>query len=152
MINRKAAEGDYIKSWSEFQFLPGVIESILLLAQNGYDLYIVTNQRGIARGLMSESDLEVIHKRMKEELENNGATIKQIYYCPHGDDDCCECRKPKPGMLFRAASEHDFDLTKAIFIGDDSRDVEAGSAAGCKVTMVEPGNSLLDIVESLLKS
>lgn len=151
VINKKAAEGNYIRSWSAFEFLPGAIEAMRLLAQNGYDIYIVTNQRGIARGMMSEPDLEVIHERMREELERNGTTIKQIYYCPHGDGDGCDCRKPKPGMLFRAASDNDFDLTKAILIGDDQRDIEAGNAAGCKVIMVEPGKGLLEIVKSLLK-
>lgn len=152
VINRKPAEGDYVKNWSEFQFLPGAIEAMSLLCQNEYDIYIVTNQRGIARGLMSEADLETIHTRMRAELAQNGATVKQIYYCPHGDDDGCDCRKPKPGMLFRAASEHEFDLTKAVFIGDDQRDIEAGNAADCRVIMVEPGRGLLEIVKSLLKS
>ena len=150
VINRKAAAGDYVKDWGEFEFLPGAIEAIRLLTQNGYDIYIITNQRGIARGMMSEHDLEVIHTRMKEELKKNGATIKQIYYCPHSDEDNCDCRKPKPGLLLRAANEHDFDLTKVVFIGDDQPDIEAGNAAGCKVIMVEPGNNLLDIVSSLL--
>ena len=151
VINRKAAEHDYIKSWSEFEFLPGAVEAMRLLTKSGYETYVITNQRGIALGLMSESDLQVIHKRMKEELEKNGATIKAIYYCPHSDDDRCDCRKPKPGMLFRTASEHDFDLPNATFIGDDQRDVEAGSAADCTVIMVKPGHSLLDIVRYLLK-
>ncbi len=152
VINRKAADGDYIKNWSEFEFLPGAVEAVRLLTKSGYETYVITNQRGIARGLMSEHDLETIHNRMKEELKKNGAAIKAIYYCPHGDDDNCECRKPKPGMLLKAASEHDFDLTKATFIGDDQRDIEAGHAADCKTIMLEPGKSLLDIVMSLLKS
>ena len=151
VINRKAAEGDYVKRWSEFEFLPGAVEAMKLLTKNGYDTYVITNQRGIARGLMGESDLETIHRCMTAELERNGANVKQIYYCPHSDDDRCDCRKPKPGMLFKAASEHDFDLTKATFIGDDQRDIEAGDAADCKVIKVKPGKSLLDIVKSLLK-
>ncbi len=123
-----------------------------LLTKNRYETYVITNQRGIARGLMSETDLETIHNNMKAELRKSGATIKRVYHCPHGDDDRCDCRKPKPGMLFRAASEHDFDLTKATFIGDDRRDIEAGDAVGCKVIMVGPDKSLLDVVKSLLKS
>ncbi|MFC2005280.1 HAD-IIIA family hydrolase, partial [Chloroflexota bacterium] len=152
VINKKSTEGNYIRNWSEFEFLPEAIEAIRLLTQNGYDIYVATNQRGIARGIMSEYDLEVIHERMREELERKGATIKRIYHCPHGDEDGCDCRKPKPGMLFRAASDNGFDLTKAIFIGDDQRDIEAGNAAGCKVMMVEPGKGLLEIVSPWLIS
>jgi histidinol-phosphate phosphatase family protein len=152
VINRKAADGDYIKNWEEFEFLPGALEALKLLTANGHETYVITNQRGISRGLMSESGLRLIHEKMKAELEKKGASVKGIYYCPHSDDDNCECRKPKPGMLFRAASDHDFDLTKAVFIGDDRRDMEAGDSAGCNVIMVEPGKSLLDIVQAMLKS
>ena len=151
VINRKAAEGDYIKNWAEFNFLPGAIEALKLLTKNGYDIYVITNQRGIARGLMTEHDLEVIHSKMLEELQRNDVTVRQIYYCPHGDDDNCDCRKPKPGMLFKAANDHNFDPTEAIFIGDDRRDSEAGNAAGCSVIMVEPGRTLLKIAKSIVK-
>ena len=150
VINKKAADGDYIRQWNEFEFLPGAIEAMRLLRENGYEIYIITNQRGIARGLMTERDLDKIHRNMEKILGQNNADITQIYYCPHSDEDRCDCRKPKPGMLFRAAREHDFDLTKAIFIGDDKRDLEAGNASGCKVIMVEPGRGLLDITKSIL--
>lgn len=152
VINRKAAEGDYIKKWEEFAFLPGAIEALKLLTENGYDIYIVTNQRGIARGLMDENSLKSIHEKMTDALEKHGARIKQIYYCPHGNDDNCDCRKPRPGMLFQVASEHDFDLTKAIFFGDDERDKQAGDAADCPTIILEPGQDLLSTVKSLLKS
>ena len=152
VINRKPPEHDYVKTWSEFEFLPGAIEALKLLTQNGYDIYIVTNQRGIARGIIDEHDLNVIHEKLTEELKKHGARIKRIYYCPHGLDDGCGCRKPKPGMLFQAASENDFDLTRAIFIGDDERDLQAGDAAGCETVLVKQGKTLLDIVSSLLKS
>lgn len=152
VINRKPPEHDYVKSWSEFEFLPGAIEALKLLTQNGYDIYIVTNQRSIARGMMDEHDLNVIHEKLKEELEKHDARINRIYYCPHGLDDRCDCRKPKPGMLFQAARGNDFDLTKAIFIGDDERDLQAGDAAGCETILVTPEKNLLEIVNCLLKS
>ena len=126
-------------------------EFLSLLTQKGYDIYIVTNQRGIARGMMDEHDLKVIHGKLKEELEKHGAKVKQIYHCPHGQDNGCECRKPKPGLLFRAASEHNINLTKAIFIGDDERDLQAGNAAGCKTILVTPEKNLLNIVDSMLR-
>ena len=150
VINRKPAEGDYVKRWEEFSFLPGAIEALKLLTENTYDVYIITNQRGIALGQMDENNLNSIHKQMTSELKKHGARIKQIYYCPHGNDDNCNCRKPKPGMLLQAASEHDFNLTKAIFVGDDLRDKQAGDAANCPTIILEPGKDLLDVVRSLL--
>jgi histidinol-phosphate phosphatase family protein len=152
VINKKAPEDDYIKNWGEFKFLPGAVEALKLLTQNGYNIYIITNQRGIARGMMSECDLDIIHAKLKAELEKHDVRTKGIYYCSHGLDDGCDCRKPKPGLLFQAATEHDFDLTKAIFIGDSESDLQAGDAAGCKTILVEPGRDLLQIVNSLLKS
>jgi histidinol-phosphate phosphatase family protein len=151
VINKKPPKADYVRNWSEFEFLPGAIEALKLLTQNGYNIYIITNQPGIARGMMSEHDLKVIHKKLEEELEEHDAKINQIYYCPHGWDDGCECRKPKPGMFFQAAREHNLDLTKTIFIGDDERDLQAGDAAGCKTILVTPENNLLQIVNSLLE-
>ncbi|OGO30615.1 MAG: hypothetical protein A2Z29_11630 [Chloroflexi bacterium RBG_16_56_11] len=152
VINRKPAEGDYIKNWGEFSFLPGAIEALRLLTEKGYDIFVITNQRGVARGLMSINALESIHRKMKTELAKHGIDIKQIYYCPHGEDEGCDCRKPKPGMLFQAASEHDFNLTKAVFIGDDERDRQAGEAADCPTTILSPGEDLVSVVKALLKS
>jgi histidinol-phosphate phosphatase family protein len=151
VINQKPPDEDYVKNWSEFNFLSGAIEAPNLLTQKGYDIYVITNQRGVARGMMSEHDLKVIHDKLKEELEKHGVKIKQIYYCPHGRDHGCDCRKPKPGMLFQAASEHNINLTKAIFIGDDESDLQAGNTAGCKTVLVTPEKSLLDIVGSMLR-
>jgi len=152
VINRKPPEGDYVKNWGEFEFLPGAVDAIKRLNQNGYDVYLVTNQAGIARGVMSENDLKSIHDNLLEVLEKHGAKIEGngIYYCPHGWYDGCECRKPKPGMLFQAAREHNLDLTKTTFIGDDERDLQAGDAAGCKTLLVGPGKGLLQIVEGLV--
>ncbi|MFC1952756.1 D-glycero-beta-D-manno-heptose 1,7-bisphosphate 7-phosphatase [Chloroflexota bacterium] len=152
VINQKRHKNDYIKNWSEFKFLPGAIDALVLLTQNGYDVYIITNQRGISRGLMNVENLEMIHQNMTAELKKNGAVVKGVYYCPHGLEDGCDCRKPKPGMLYQAASDKEFDLTKALFIGDSQSDLQAGDTAGCQTVLVEPGKNLLDIVTSLLQS
>jgi D-glycero-D-manno-heptose 1,7-bisphosphate phosphatase len=151
VINQKPTDEDYVKNWSEFHFMSGAIEALRLLTQKDYDIYVITNQRGIARGMMREHDLKAIHDKLEEELAKHGAKIKQIYYCPHGRDDGCECRKPKPGMLFRAASEHNINLTKAIFIGDNESDLQVGNAAGCKTVLVTPEKSLLNIVDSMIE-
>jgi len=150
VINKKAGKADYVKNWSEFEFLPGAIKALEILSQKGYDVYIITNQAGIARRMMTEKDMKVIHQKMKKELEKSKAKIDGIYYCPHGWKDDCECRKPKPGLLFQAARDHDLDLTKTIFIGDDERDFQAGEVAGCKTILTESKKSLLKIVNSLI--
>lgn len=150
VINKKAQKADYIKRWDEFEFLLGSAEAITLLTKNGYDIYIISNQAGIARGMMTENDLKEIHEKMKNELKKHGARISDIYYCPHGWNDGCECRKPKPGLFFRAAGEHHIDLTKTIFIGDDERDLQAGDAAGCKTILVNPEKSFLEIAEDIV--
>jgi len=152
VINKNPPKADYVKTWEEFEFLEGAIQALKLLNQNGYDIYIVTNQAGIARGVMREQDLINIHENLRKEVEKHNARITAIYYCPHGWDDGCECRKPNPGMLFRAAREHHLDLTKSIFIGDDERDLEAGNAVGCKTFIITPGENLLKIVQSVLQS
>ncbi len=152
VINKKPPKADYVKSWDEFEFLPGSVEAINLLTKNGYFIYILSNQAGIARGMMTEDDLKEIHEKMKKELEGYGAKVSGIYYCPHGWDEGCECRKPKPGMFFQAAREHHIDLTKTIFVGDDERDLQAGNAAGCLTILINPENNLLKVVKLLVKS
>ena len=100
VINRQLPD-DYVKTWREFEFLPRAKEALRLLTEAGLRLVIVTNQRGIARGLMTEADLQDIHTRMLAELSDAGAQIAAIYCCPH-DHGQCRCRKPQPGMLRQA--------------------------------------------------
>ncbi|HVZ12543.1 MAG TPA: HAD family hydrolase [Patescibacteria group bacterium] len=150
IINKKPAKADYVKSWGEFQLLPHALEALKYLEKNGFQIFIITNQAGIARGLMSEKDLENIHKHMQEIFKKNNIHVTKIYYCPHGWDEGCDCRKPKPGMLFQAAKEYDFDLKQAIFIGDDARDKEAGETAGCRVILMKPDGDLLKIVKTII--
>ncbi len=148
VINKKPSRADYVKRWKEFEFLPGAIEGLRLLAKNNYNIYLISNQPGIARGMMKKEDLFDIQNKMEEELKKNDVKIAGIHYCLHGWDDGCECRKPKPGLLFQAAREHNLDLTKVVFIGDDERDIQAGEAAGCKMIPMESDGNLLEIVQS----
>jgi D-glycero-D-manno-heptose 1,7-bisphosphate phosphatase len=152
VINKSMPPHEYVKSWEEFEFLPGALPAIAKLTRADYQIYIVTNQRGIARGLMSESDLTDIHQRMTAEIVKHGGRVAGIYYCPHGDNENCDCRKPKLGLFFRVAREHQLDLTKATLIGDSDSDQKAGEATGCRTIILKPGESLLKVVNNLLEA
>jgi len=136
VINKKAPEDDYIKNWSEFDFLPGVKEVIKKLNKAGFLVIIITNQKGIAKGLMTEEDLKDIHLKMIKELKKGGAIIDGIYYCPHDEKDNCNCRKPKIGMFIKAKKDFNIDLNKSWMIGDSKSDIIAGQKAGCKTIFV----------------
>jgi histidinol-phosphate phosphatase family protein len=131
-INRKAAEGDYVKSWAEFEFLPGAVEALALLRSHGLRLIVVTNQRGIARGLMTEDDLNDIHARMRAELARRDADVDAIHFCPHEAGEC-DCRKPGTGM-FEAARRDDpaIDFARSVMVGDSDSDTVAAAAIGAR--------------------
>jgi len=121
----------YMTDESQFEILPKVAEAIRLLNEAGLKVIVVTNQSGIARGYFTEEDLQRIHRRMLNELLKKGAKIDAIYYCPHHPDDNCNCRKPKTGMLERAAKDFDLDLGRCFMVGDKKVDIETGRNAGC---------------------
>jgi D-glycero-D-manno-heptose 1,7-bisphosphate phosphatase len=155
VINRKAiTEDDYVTSWEAMEILPGVPEAIARINRAGFQVIVVTNQRSVAKGLMTIADLESIHHQLCEYLLGQGATINAIYYCPHELEPPCGCRKPEPGMLFSAARERDIDLTASWMIGDSEKDVEAGQRAGCKTAKIAPegesGTSKADVVATTL--
>jgi D-glycero-D-manno-heptose 1,7-bisphosphate phosphatase len=155
VINRKAPmEDQYITRWEEMEVLPGVAQAIAALSHAGFKIIIVTNQRGVAKGLITIAQLESIHQRMCQHLASGGAVIDAIYYCPHELDPPCDCRKPEPGMLLQAARAHNVDLTISWMIGDSVKDVQAGTRAGCKtVRIAEEGGlteSSADVVASSL--
>ncbi len=130
----------YVRTWEGFDFLPNSRKAIRNLTQNGYRVIVVTNQAGIGRGLYTEDALNDIHRRMCAEVAAAGGKIHAVYYCPHHPDDGCECRKPKPGMLHRAAREHGIDVSKTYFIGDSLGDIEAGHSAGASTILVLTGH------------
>jgi D-glycero-D-manno-heptose 1,7-bisphosphate phosphatase len=141
VINRKALEDHYVTRWEEFHILPGVVEGITLLNRTGFCVIVVTNQRGIAKGLMTAADLEKMHERMSALFARSGATIDAIYFCPHEVDQFCNCRKPAPGMLLDAARSRGIDLSASWMIGDSDIDVKAGKNAGCKTVRVLSTNA-----------
>lgn len=150
VLNVKAPKADYVKSWEEWKWLDGAKGGLKYLYDKGYKIILITNQAGIAREKMSENDLHAIHFRMKEDLAREGVTIEEIYFCPHGWDDGCDCRKPNPGMLWNAQRDFSFDLSKTYFIGDDPRDMEAAQNAGSLGLFKEDHVTLLDLVQKHL--
>lgn len=144
VINQKPPEGEYVTSWEGMRFLPGVAEAIRLLLRAGFRVIVVSNQRCVAKGLISTSDLELIHQRMCEELAAAGARIDAVYYCPHENEPRCNCRKPAPGMLFTAARARNIDLKASWMIGDSDSDIAAGSRAGCRTARILKKNEMQD--------
>lgn len=128
VINRNRP--DYIKSWEEFTFLPGVEEAIRKLNEKGYAVVVVTNQAAVGHKIIGHEELNEIHTRMDSALYSQGAMISKIYYCPHTPDDNCKCRKPKNGMIVQAFEELPLDREKGIMIGDSYTDIEAGQRSG----------------------
>jgi D-glycero-D-manno-heptose 1,7-bisphosphate phosphatase len=142
VINRKAPEGQYVTRWEEMEFLPGAREAIRFLNDAGFLVVVVSNQRCVAKSLITPEELESMHARMCSEFQAAGATIDAIYYCPHDKQPPCSCRKPQPGMLLEAARAHDIQLAASWMIGDSEHDVQAGRSAGCNTAQVmADGNS-----------
>ena len=134
VINVKAPEGEYVTSWSEFTFAPGALAGLRDLAALSVPVVVVTNQRGIARGQMTESDLADIHARMSDAIRTIGGRVDAIHHCPH--EGGCDCRKPAPGMFLRAAAELGLDLARAVVIGDRASDMEAAVSIGARRVLV----------------
>jgi len=135
IVNRYQGEG-YVENWGEFELLPGFPDALRFVQSAGYEAVIVTNQRGVALGVMSQEAVEDIHQRLVDVLRSTyGLELLDILYCPH-HEGTCECRKPRPGMLLEAAAKHGIDLQLSWMIGDSERDIEAGKRAGCRCILV----------------
>ena len=132
-------DNDYVKRWEEYRFLSKSKKAIKTLTDAGWNIIIISNQSGIGRRLMSIQDLEDINARMLEEIESAGGKIQAVYYCPHAPSEGCDCRKPEPGMLFRAAREFGIELPKSYIVGDNITDIQAGARAGCTTILVKTG-------------
>jgi D-glycero-D-manno-heptose 1,7-bisphosphate phosphatase len=148
VINRDSP--DYIKSWSEFEFLPGSLMALKLLTLNRFTIIIITNQSVIHRKMVSENGLNFIHEMMKKTVQSKGGEIKDIFYCPHIPEDRCDCRKPKPGLIYRAKKTYRIDLDSSYMVGDSAKDIECAINAGCgSAILVKTGNGVT--AEKLLK-
>jgi len=143
VLNRKAPEGHYITTPDDLELLEGALDGLKRLADLGLRLIVVTNQRGVARGLISAEALEAIHARLRRELAAGGVRLDGIYVCPHAKD-ACECRKPLPGLLLQALKDYpEIDASRSVLFGDSASDVEAARRAGVPAVRV-PVNCNLD--------
>ncbi len=130
---------DYVKSVDEFIPLPGSMEAIARLNQAGYRVAVATNQSGIARGFYDVATLNAMHEKLRRLLAAVGGEIEMIIFCPHGPDDHCDCRKPKPGMYREIADRLDFSLDNIPIVGDSLRDLQAAQAVGARPILVRTG-------------
>jgi len=128
-----------VDSLDKVQLLPSTLEALKLLATLDYLVFFVTNQAGLAEGLISWDEFNEINGKALDLIAPTGVNILKTYVCPHGEHDNCECRKPKPKLLFDAAKEYDIDLTNSWMIGDRPSDVMAGINAGTKTILVKSG-------------
>lgn len=128
----------YVLSPDALHVLPHAAEGLRSLRDRGFAIVVISNQRGVGAGLMTQADLEAVHAKLVAELGRQGATLDRLEVCPHLDG--CLCRKPKPGMLLSAAAALGLDLGRSLLIGDDPRDLEAGQAAGVPIRVLLPSD------------
>jgi D-glycero-D-manno-heptose 1,7-bisphosphate phosphatase len=150
VLNERPPRASYVTRPEEVRWLPGALDALRLFREAGWRVVVASNQAGVARGAMTQADLERVNERICGDAEAAGGRIDAIYSCIHGWNDGCDCRKPRPGLLFRAQRDFELDLTRTTFVGDDERDAEAALAAGCRPLLLADDDSLLDAARSLV--
>lgn len=149
VLNERNDDG-YVLTWSDFRWRPDALAALATLARAGWPIVVVSNQSCVGRGLLAPEALVDIMDRMTKRLDENGSPLAAWYCCPHAPDAGCDCRKPKPGMLRRAARELGFDLAACHMVGDTETDIEAGAAAGCATHRIDASEP--DAFERVAKS
>jgi len=144
VINKYPGNFEYVKSWEEFEFLPNIKPALKKLRDKGYELFVISNQAGVAKGLYSQETLDLITRNMLKELAAAGIDISGVYYCTHHPDAGCSCRKPKAGLVLKAIETLQkngltIEIGRSYFIGDSERDVETGRSAGLKTILLFSG-------------
>lgn len=125
-------ECGYLKDPALVRLLPGAADALAALASEGWKIVIVSNQSGVGRGLITPEQMEAVQRRFLELMRSNGTPVTGSYVCTHAPDDHCECRKPSPYLIEKAAAEHKLDLSASWMIGDREADILAGKNAGCR--------------------
>ena len=137
VINRERA--DYVKCWSEFEFLPGVLQALGRLTHLQVPILVITNQSVIGRKIVNRKIIDQIHQNIHKAINAGGGRIDDFFVCPHHPDEHCRCRKPAPGLLLQAAERYNLKLSESVFIGDSITDYQAAMAVGCQSILVESG-------------
>jgi len=138
VINRRLPD-EYVRKWAEFEFLPNTLVALSRFARQFGVIVIVTNQRGIGRGLMTEADLSAVHSKMLNDIEKNGGRIDRIYHCPHDHVAHCDCRKPAIGLAIRAKADFpSIDFSRSIMVGDSASDMDFAENARLHKVWVGP--------------
>lgn len=138
---------DYVKSADEWEPIPGSIEAIAALSKAGYTVAVATNQSGISRGYFDEYELAAMHQKMCALVEEQGGQISGVFFCPHGPDDNCECRKPKIGLIEQIECEFGTNVKQLPFVGDSAKDVMCAKLAGCTPILVRTGKGEMTLAQ-----
>ena len=144
-------EVNYLHNIDDFEFIDGVFEACRHFQKLGYEIIIITNQSGIARGYYTEYDYQLITKWMLDQFEERNVKILDVFHCPHGPDSSCDCRKPKPGMLLQAINQYGIDMKKSWMIGDKDVDIKAANAANIQNTIMVKSGHPIDLKNSKAK-
>ena len=139
VINKYPGDTRYITSWKEFEFIPGSIEAIAKFNQEGFKIFVVSNQAGVAKGVYSQKELDLITKNMLSALKRKKAKIDGVYYCTHFKEANCLCRKPKTGLLEKALSDYNIKPALSFFAGDSMVDMEAARSFGAQSVLLLSG-------------
>jgi D-glycero-D-manno-heptose 1,7-bisphosphate phosphatase len=139
VLNQEAEGGGYITRPEDFIWVPGALEALRLLRQAGLYLSVATNQSGVGRGIMSLAQLEAVHERMRAAAAEHGVAFDAVFFCPHGPEDGCDCRKPAPGLIHAAIAGSGIAAGETILVGDAERDLEAAARAGIRAALVRTG-------------
>jgi len=144
-------EVNYLSKIDDFKFIDGVFETCYFLKNLGFEIIVVTNQSGIARGYFSENDFKLINNWMINQFKLNKVEILDVFYCPHSNESNCECRKPKPGMFLAAKNKHNINMKESWMIGDSERDITAAYLAGITNTVIVRSGHKIDEENSKAK-
>jgi len=142
VINKFPGNGKYVTKVKEFHFVPGALDAIRILTQEGYTIFVISNQAGVGKGIYTKAKLQHITRNMLRDVKKHGGKIKKVFYCMHRSDHGCECRKPEIGSIKKGLESMNKSIRsaqKAFFVGDTESDIRAGHNAGCTTIFVLSG-------------
>lgn len=142
VINEFPGNGKYVTTWKDFHFVPGALDALRVLTQEGYSVFVISNQAGVAKGIYSKKKLWLITRNMLRDVRATGGRIKKVFYCTHFSHAGCDCRKPEIGSIRRALQSMNKNIRtaqRAFFVGDTESDIQAGHNAGCETIFALSG-------------